>query len=103
VQSAPVPGHISQGQFYPDPVVRQMPVTRTNIYVQAGSFSDQANAEALAQRLSTYGRTGVSAAMVNGRQFYRVRFGPIPSVNDADALLSQLANAGYGDAMTVVD
>jgi rare lipoprotein A len=103
LQTASVPGHVTEGHFYPDPVVRQMPVTPTNIYVQVGSFSDAGNANALTAKLASYGKAGVKDALVNGRQFYRVRFGPIATVDEADRLLSRLGHAGYGDAMTVVD
>ncbi len=98
-----VPGHVNAGRFYPDPVVKQLPVTRTGIYVQVGSFSDNGNATALAGKLGSFGSAHVEPAVVNGRNFYRVRFGPLSSVGDADATLRKLGNAGYGDAMTVVE
>jgi rare lipoprotein A len=98
-----VPGHIRDGRFYPDPVVSHLPVTPSNIFVQAGSFSDQGNASRLADRLKSFGPARVSTAVVGGRNFYRVRFGPVKNVEQADKLLSRLGNAGYGDAMTIVD
>jgi len=103
IKTASVPGHVTEGRFYPDPVVRQLPVTPTGIYVQVGSFSDPANANALTAKLAQYGRAGVKSVIVKGHEFYRVRFGPISSVGEADQLLSRLGGAGYGDAMTVVD
>ncbi len=98
-----IPGHVNAGRFYPDPVVKQLPVTDSHIYVQVGSFSDSANASALVEKIRAFGMARVEPALVNGRNFYRVRFGPLSSVDAADSALRKLGNAGYGDAMTVVE
>jgi rare lipoprotein A len=103
IQTASVPGHVNQGRFYPDPVVQQMPVTNTNIFVQVGAFSNPDNASALAARLSNLGAVHVEPAIVGNRNFYRVRFGPLSTVDDADLLLSRVINSGYPEALTVVD
>lgn len=100
---APVPGHLKQGRFMPDPVVQQMPVTPTNIYVQAGSFSNHDNAIRLAANLQNYGSAQVYPAMVNGQQFYRVRLGPVAGVDKADNVLEKLAAGGHKQAIIVVD
>lgn len=96
------PGHMRNGNFYPDPVVTEMPVTKTSIYVQAGSFTVQSNAANLSRKLSAYAPADVYPAMVNGRQFYRVRLGPIETVDQADALLNRVVNAGHNEAIIVV-
>ncbi len=98
-----ISGHMKDGNFLPDPVVTQMPVTKTSIFIQAGSFSDQANAVRYAQQLSSYGSANVYPAIVNNRQYYRVRLGPIDTVDEADALLSSLAESGKNDAIIIVD
>lgn len=98
-----VPGHVREGRFYPDPVVRQMPVTSSSIFVQVGSFSDRQNASKLSGTLAQFGEAHISPANIGGRTFYRVRFGPMENVGQADKLLSRLGTAGYGDAVTVVD
>jgi rare lipoprotein A len=41
--------------------------------------------------------------MVGGRTFYRVRIGPIATVDQADQLLGQIVSAGAGDAKIIVD
>lgn len=98
-----IPGHLSKdGKFYPDPVVKQEPVRPTTIFVQVGSFSVRENADALAQKLGSYGTAQVTPAMVAGRQFYRVRL-PAYAVDQADKLLGALVNAGHADAMIVVE
>lgn len=98
-----ITGHVKDGNFLPDPIVKQMPISPSNIYVQAGSFGNKANAERLAGSLSSYGSSGVYPATVNGQQFYRVRLGPMLDVNTADIVLANLVNAGQNNAIIVVD
>ena len=98
-----VPAHDRNGVLYPDPVVTQVSVTRTNIFVQAGSFGNVDNANRLSQQLADFGDAAVYQVYVNGRQFYRVRLGPMAQVTDADRLLSQLVAAGHREAIIVVE
>lgn len=98
-----VPGHIKNGDFYPEPVVTEMPVRPTSIYVQAGAFSIQENADRLAKGLAGFGTTNVSSALVHGTQFYRVRIGPIGSVEAADGLLAKVVAQGNPNARIVVE
>lgn len=97
-----VQGHKVDGDFYPDPIVKNVAVPKTNIYVQAASFTDQARADNMAAKLSTFGRATVYPALVNGRQYYRVRF-PSGDVATADRILNNLDSAGYADALIVVE
>ena len=97
-----VPGHLNAGNFYPDPVVRTVPVNPTKIFVQAGSFSSQANAQNLAVRLQSVGQADVFPAMVNGKQFFRVRFSA-GNVSQADQILNNLTQAGNSNAIIVVE
>ncbi len=97
-----VPGHITGGNFYPDPVVRTVAVNPTKIYVQAGSFTSQANAQNLAARLQSLGQVDIFPAMVNGQQFYRVRLNAL-NVSQADQILNNLAQAGNSNAIIVVE
>ncbi|HEY1095871.1 MAG TPA: septal ring lytic transglycosylase RlpA family protein [Alphaproteobacteria bacterium] len=83
--------------------VRKYPVHKTNIYVQVGSFSDAGNAQKLASRLGSLGTTSVSSANVNGRNFNRVRIGPVASVEEADRLLSRTVSAGHPGARIIVE
>ena len=98
-----IPGHINNGNFYPDPVVKQGAPKSTKIYVQAGAFSNPANAENLAASLKSVGNAHVDPSIVNGRNFYRVRIGPLDSVPQADQMLAQLSQRGRYDAIVVVD
>jgi rare lipoprotein A len=102
VQTA-LPGHIRNGEFYPDPVVQERPVTRTNIFVQAGAFSVYENATKLRDKLSAFDHAVVKETDVRGQHFYRVRLGPVGSVDQADQLLNRVVNSGHKDAIIVVE
>jgi cell division protein FtsN len=99
----PMPAHVTNGQMYPDPVVMNVPVSPTTIYVQVGSFANPENAARLAERLHGYGDVRVAEAYVQGRKFYRVRL-PSPDVDSADLLLDKLVReAGQPKALIIVD
>jgi len=84
--------------------VVQVPVTGGNqLYVQAGAFTVLENATKLQQKLSSLGHTIMVKAIVNGRQFYRVRVGPVPDVAHADELLERVKGAGIANPRTVVE
>lgn len=105
-RAQPVQGHISaDGRFMPNPVVTQQPVPASggNIYVQAGAFSDQANAQRLASQMASIGNAKVYPTTVNGKSFFRVRLGPYGAVPDADNALNQVLMAGTNNAIIVVD
>jgi rare lipoprotein A len=98
-----VPGHTRGGQFYPDPIITEFPVTPSSIYVQAGSFSVRENAVQLSHVLQGFSRANVYPAQVNGRQFYRVRLGPLSNVQEADEILARLISSGHKDTIIVVE
>ncbi len=87
----------------PDGTVTQFPIRRTSIYIQAGSFLRRDYATRLSARLSVLGPSKVVQADVNDRQFFRVRLGPIASVEQADQLLDLLQSKGFADARVIVD
>jgi rare lipoprotein A len=103
IQTVSVPGHVTQGKFYPDPVVKQYPIRSTQLFVQAASFGNPARAEQFASTLSSIGSTHIQPAIVNGQNFYRVRIGPLRNVPEADSVLQRLASIGQNDAIVVVD
>lgn len=98
-----IPGHTRNGDFYPDPIVTEMPVHPTDIFVQAGSFTVADNAYKLSARLQSLGKSGVYPTVINGRQFYRVRVGPIQNVAQADELLNRVLSLGSENAIIVVE
>ena len=83
--------------------VRQVPVMSTGIYVQAGAFTQFDNANRLGARLTSLGPTRISSAMVGGTEFFRVRVGPLSSVEQADQTLNYLIANGNGEARIVVE
>lgn len=87
-------GHLKDGRFMPDPVVTREAVHPTGIFVQAGSFSVQENALRLGDRLKSLGDVQVTPVTVSGRQFWRVRVGPIATVDEADRVLDAVIRAG---------
>jgi rare lipoprotein A len=84
-------------------LVRKYPVHNTNIYVQVGSFSDANNAQILARKISSLGQSSVTTAQINGRNFNRVRLGPLANVSEADRLLSRTIAAGHQGARIIVE
>lgn len=87
-------GSIKDGRFMPDPIVTREPVNPTGIFVQAGSFTVEDNAVKLSQKLSKLGPVLVDPVMVSGRQFWRVRVGPIDTVETADGILDEVIRIG---------
>lgn len=83
--------------------VTQTAATPTRMYIQAGAFSNVSNAERVQNRLSSIGQVRVTPVSVSGRELYRVRLGPIADVAHADILLTQVVEAGYTGARTVVE
>ncbi|MES1991975.1 MAG: septal ring lytic transglycosylase RlpA family protein [Pseudomonadota bacterium] len=91
-------------QAVPDGTVNQVPVApATNIYVQAGSFTSFQNAETVRQRLLSQGvgNVQVSPTYVDSTKFYRVRVGPVSSVEAADASLKTIRNINAGARIVI--
>ncbi|MBT5266448.1 MAG: septal ring lytic transglycosylase RlpA family protein [Rhodospirillaceae bacterium] len=83
--------------------VATQPVKDTRIFVQVAAFSNRGNADLLLGRLSGVGHARVHEGSVAGKQFYRVRFGPLTSVAAADRILDGVIGAGYPGAQIIVD
>ncbi|MEW5839164.1 MAG: septal ring lytic transglycosylase RlpA family protein [Pseudomonadota bacterium] len=80
---------------------RPVPEWGRNIYVQLGAFSLRPNAEQLRSKLEIANISGVNVVQRDDGLF-RVRIGPLSSVDDADALAAKLDAAGvYGRHMVV--
>lgn len=86
----------------PDGVVSQESVDSSDLFIQAGSFTDYTNATRLADQLSSHGDVRIAPASIDGRDFYRVQIGPVPSVDEADGLLDNLIANGYKQSHVVV-
>lgn len=87
-----------------DNEVTILPVTAApRIFIQVGAFTRYENANQLRARLSPIGQAKILQARVVDQPFFRVRFGPLASVEDADGLLASLLRAGQRDARIVVE
>lgn len=87
----------------PDGLVTTVPVRSSKIFVQAGSFAHLTNAHKLRTRLLRIGRAQIAQIVIDRKRFYRVRFGPMRSVEAADKLLAVLIDKGHTGARVVVD
>ena len=73
----------------------------TLTYIQAGAFSNRENAHRVRSRLSGLGPVEVRALQVDGRDFYRVRLGPLESDDQAGQVLADVIRAGYPSSRIV--
>lgn len=88
----------------PDGTVTTVPVpARTQLWVQVGAFQTRGNADRLVARLRAIGSASVSTISQNGKALYRVRFGPLTTVDEADAMLNRVIGQGENGAQIVVD
>jgi rare lipoprotein A len=102
--SAPVLAEAaSASASLPPPKVSVVPVRPTQIFIQAGAFARVDNAARVKDRLVPLGRVDISGARVQGIDVYRVRLGPIGTVDDADRLLERVVQAGLPEARIVID
>ncbi len=99
----PRPAFEAAALVSPRPVVTQEAARRTQIYVQAGAFTQVANAIRMRARLASLGNVQISKALVGPDNFYRVRLGPVATVAQADQTLELLLSNGFKDARVVVD
>ena len=87
----------------PDGIVSTVPVGPSRIFVQAGSFMRESNANKLRARLAKIGTAQIAQAVVDSRLYFRVRFGPMGSVEAADQLLAVLLDNGHKEVRVIVD
>lgn len=86
-----------------EPKVQVVPVSPTQIYVQAGSFTSQGNAAEVQKQVSSIGPARVHTANIGGQPYYRVRIGPIESVEKADAVVNTLQRQGRQATIIVTE
>ena len=79
------------------------PVSATNIYVQAGAFTRFDYANQTAAKLSELGNISVTSFKIKGKEFFRVRTGPINAINNADEILERVIQAGFNNARIIID
>ncbi len=87
-------------------VALEKPATAvTDFYIQVGAYSDPYNAENILMRLTdTYNElVKISSVNVDGRTLYRVRIGPLTSVERSDEIVAQLEQIGIQEHRIVTD
>ena len=90
-------------QQIPDGKVTQVAVPPlTAMYVQAGAFSTPNPAGVVASRLNSLGAK-VFRATKDGQQIYRVRIGPLQTIEQADEMLLRVQELGHNDVQIVVE
>jgi rare lipoprotein A len=89
----------------PDELTRSAQSPPPALYVQAGAFADEHNAQRLLGRLQAAGLAGafVASPLQGKSHLYRVRLGPVGSVAQFDALAARLAALGITDARLALD
>ncbi len=86
-----------------DGTVTMVPVRPTQLFVQAGAFTFMDNAQRLKTTLARFGPTKISAVNIAGKDYFRVRIGPLATVATADTTLDQVIQSGFPGARIVVD
>lgn len=86
----------------PEDMVDKSRAVKTELYVQAGAFSNYGNAARLRTSLARLGESRIYEAQIEGQKFYRVRIGPMQSVTRADTVLEALASMGNQEAVIIV-
>lgn len=76
-----------------------------SLYLQVGAFSERNNAEELRSMLATSLESSVKVDSVNQKKqpLYRVKVGPIDTVEEIDRLSSQLASLGIKTPRVIID
>ena len=89
----------------PDVLTRTSAQPPPALYVQAGAFTDQHNAQRLLERLQAAGldRAFIALPLQNGAHLYRVRLGPVESVAQFDELTARLNKLGIPDARLAIE
>jgi rare lipoprotein A len=99
--AAPAPAPVPVAQAAP----AAAPPAAPRMFLQAGAFAENVNAERLRARLASMSgvKVGVYQALVDGQQLFRVRIGPLADVAEADRLSSRIVDAGMGLPRIVID
>ena len=89
----------------PDTLTRTAELPTPELYLQAGAFADEGNAQRLLTRLRAAGVVGASVLppVATQSRLYRVRVGPIASVAQFDELYARLGALGIANARLAPD
>lgn len=91
---------------------RQPPATKTavkgdarpHLYLQVGAFAERINAEQLRKRVARVLDNGdINTGYNAENKLYRVRIGPLASIEEADKLAEKLTQSGISQPRIVID
>ncbi len=110
VDSRPIP--VTTGELEEVGTIKQEPVKSNEItlapktlprgiYIQIGAYGEYKNAQKAERLLSGIGKVNIYQIYVNDKTLYRVRLGPINTLQDANGKLSRVKLKGYKDAHIV--
>lgn len=85
-----------------NPAIRNVPLTG-NVFVQAGSFSQEANALQYRDQMEKWAPSRVYMTRVNNQSFYRVRLGPFENEMQARQIMAALNEGGNQQAVIVAE
>jgi rare lipoprotein A len=74
-------------------------------FIQVGAFADLMKAENLRDRLAVLGSSlvNISKAEISGKTLYRVRIGPLDSIEYADQIVTKLGGIGVVEHQVIID
>jgi rare lipoprotein A len=93
----------SKKKLPPTNIISKEPISFTRMFVQAGAFTRFDFANKTAARLAELQNVKVTSYKVNGKEFFRVRVGPINAIGAADNILERVIIAGFTNARIVID
>jgi rare lipoprotein A len=78
----------------PAPARMAPAMAQRGYFLQAGSFTDLGNAEALRARLSSLGQVSLATANIGGTDYHRVMVGPWASRSEAEQAQARFSESG---------
>ncbi len=93
-----------QQQKSPKAQIRQTPSNFNSLFIQAGAFASQHNANQLQKQLvSLFPNKPIQLAKNTQDQLFRVRIGPISSVEEADRIAQTISNNGHPTPQVIIE
>jgi rare lipoprotein A len=94
VVAQPLPPVAKPVSYQPQPLAPVRTLEQRGYFLQAGSFADLHNAQALRDRLAVHGPVSLATADVGGASYYRVMVGPWTSRAEAERAQGRLIESG---------
>jgi rare lipoprotein A len=84
---------------------RKSSINNSGFYIQVGAYSELSNAIKMRERLAILAKSllNINEASINGQSVYRVRFGPITDILQADQIVENLHFYGISEHYITID